>query len=455
MAQSGYAPIQLYYSTTPGQQPAAADLVLGELAFNVYDGKLFYKDSGTGNVQTLVQAGSGAGSVTNFSIVSANGFAGTVTNPTSVPALTLTTNVTGIVKGNGTALSAAVAGTDYLAPFGSQTANYVFAAPNGSSGTPVFRALVAADLPNTTVSPGTYTAANITVDAQGRITAAASGTAGGGGTVTSITAGSGLSGGTITTTGTISLANTTVSPGSYTNASITVDSQGRITAASNGTSSGGVTSVATGTGLTGGPITSSGTISLANTAVTAGSYTLASVTVDAQGRLTSASNGAAVTSLVAGTGLSGGTITSTGTIALANTAVTAGSYTTANITVDAQGRITSASSGVIVERSTTTTSTSSIIPNCDTTDIYCVTALAANAAVGTPTGTPSNGQKLTIRITADGSTRNLTWTTSSGGYRAIGVTLPSQVAFLKTVYIGCLYNANAGYWDVVSIATQA
>ena len=57
--------------------------------------------------------GKGSGSVTTVSVVSTNGFTGTVANATTTPAITITTSITGVLKGNGTAISAATAGTDY------------------------------------------------------------------------------------------------------------------------------------------------------------------------------------------------------------------------------------------------------------------------------------------------------------------------------------------------------
>jgi hypothetical protein len=52
MAQTGFTPIQIYFSTTASNLPLAANLTNGELAINSADGKLFYKDSG-GTVQTI------------------------------------------------------------------------------------------------------------------------------------------------------------------------------------------------------------------------------------------------------------------------------------------------------------------------------------------------------------------------------------------------------------------
>jgi hypothetical protein len=68
--------------------------------------------------RTAIGAGSGGGSVTSVSVVSTNGFTGTVANPTSTPAITLTTSITGMLYGNGTAISAATAGTNFVAPGG-------------------------------------------------------------------------------------------------------------------------------------------------------------------------------------------------------------------------------------------------------------------------------------------------------------------------------------------------
>lgn len=60
-----------------------------------------------GGLPSWATPSGGTGTVTSVSVVSANGFAGTVATATTTPAITLTTTVTGVLKGDGTAISAA------------------------------------------------------------------------------------------------------------------------------------------------------------------------------------------------------------------------------------------------------------------------------------------------------------------------------------------------------------
>jgi len=80
----------------------------------------------TGTYPSFTIAYSGtpsSGTVTTASVVSANGFAGTVATDTTTPAITISTSITGLLKGDGTAISAATSGTDYVVPSGSITGN--------------------------------------------------------------------------------------------------------------------------------------------------------------------------------------------------------------------------------------------------------------------------------------------------------------------------------------------
>jgi hypothetical protein len=97
----------------------------------------------------------------------------------------------------------------------------------------------------------------------------------------------------------------------------------------------------------------------------------------------------------------------------------------------------------------TTASSATPTPTADTNDQFTVTALAANATVGAPTGTPTDGQRLIIRIKDNGTARTLAF---NAIYRAsTDLPLPSTTILSKTLYLGFIYNSADTKWDLVAL----
>lgn len=103
-------------------------------------------------------------------------------------------------------------------------------------------------------------------------------------------------------------------------------------------------------------------------------------------------------------------------------------------------------------RVTSTASSATPTPDMSTTDQYNLTALAANATFGAPTGSPVDGQILRIRIKDNATVRTLAW---NAAYRAIGVTLPTTTVASKTLYVAGYYNTADSTLDVLAVGQQA
>ena len=441
MAATGFTPISLYYSSSPTVVPSAGNLVDGELALNIADMKLYAKNS-SGVVTLLAQAGAGTGTVT--SVATGAGLTG---GP-------ITTTGTVAVASNGItdALLRQSAGLSLIGRSANTTGNVadITAATDNQvlrrSGTAI--GFGAVNLASTDAVTGTLPVAN-----------------GGTGGATQAAARTGLG---ATTIG--SNLFTLTNPGAITfprfnadNSVSSLDAASFRTAIGAGTGGGTVTSVG-GTGTVNG-LTLTGTVTSSGNLTLGGTLSGVSLTTAVTGTLPIANGGTgstataycSLTTNVSGILPVANGGTNNAFFAVSGPASTAKTYTfpNENMTVVGTTQTQTLTSKRVTPRIDTVASAATITPTGDSSDQYTVTALATAATIAAPSGTPTDGQKLVIRIKDNGTARALTWTTTSGAYRAVGVTLPTTTVISKVVYIGCIYNSQDTFWDVIAVAQQA
>ncbi len=97
-------------------------------------------------------------------------------------------------------------------------------------------------------------------------------------------------------------------------------------------------------------------------------------------------------------------------------------------------------------------------PNSDTESMTCINDLATTCSITAPTYAlgGANGRKFIYRFRSS-AIRILAWNGigATGGFSAMGVTIPTATKANKTLYVGCIFNGYTQIWDVVSVAEES
>lgn len=107
----------------------------------------------------------------------------------------------------------------------------------------------------------------------------------------------------------------------------------------------------------------------------------------------------------------------------------------------------------VTPRITTISSSATPTINTDNCDAVTITALAANITSMTTnlSGTPTNFDKLIIRIKDDGTPRTISWGASFASY---GATLPTTTTTSKVHTIGFIYDSVTSKWGCVAASVE-